>query len=132
MLYRPFESSLNELLSSHQLQRSQWTVFFYLHTYGPATLVELANYQRVEKPNITRTVHRLEELGFITRVPSADKREKRIQLTHTGRTVYQEMRVIIDKFEVEILAGIPEKEQKKIIQAMAQIRNTLIKRGNRN
>ncbi|WP_409291883.1 MarR family winged helix-turn-helix transcriptional regulator [Peribacillus sp. SCS-37] len=132
MLYRPFESRLNELLSCHKLQRSQWTVFFYLHTYGPATLVELANYQRVEKPNITRTVHRLEELGYIVQVPSADKREKRIQLTETGHGVYQEMRVIIDKFEVEILAGIPEKQQKEMIEAMAEIRNTLIKRGKRN
>lgn len=37
------------------------------------------------KPTITRTIARLEELGYVEHVPSKDKREKRMQLTELGK-----------------------------------------------
>lgn len=62
LLYRPFENRLNEQLNKHQLHRAQWTVLYYLYNNGSATNVEISHYQGVEKPTITRTVSRLEEL----------------------------------------------------------------------
>ncbi|WP_400164423.1 MarR family winged helix-turn-helix transcriptional regulator [Brevibacillus sp. TJ4] len=126
MLYRPFENQLNVLLATHQIQRAQWTVLYYLSNFGNATLVELSQYQSVEKPTVTRTVNRLEELGMIEQVPSADRREKRIQLTELGRQVYQEVRVTIDQFEQNILRGISEQEQLEAIRIMGVIRTNLL------
>lgn len=76
LLYRPFENNLNIQLNKHDLHRAQWSILHFLINYGSATLVELANYQGVEKPTITRTIARLEELGYVEHVPSKDKREK--------------------------------------------------------
>ena len=126
MLYRPFENKLNLLLSKHQLQRAQWTILYYLANFGSATLVELSNYQGVEKPTVTRTINRLEELGYIEQVPSKDKREKRMQLTEMGREVYKDVRVTINQFEQDILTGISEEEQLETIRIMKEIRNNLI------
>ncbi|WP_449620079.1 MarR family winged helix-turn-helix transcriptional regulator [Robertmurraya sp. Marseille-Q9965] len=126
MLYRPFENQLVELLGEHKLQRAQWTILYYLFNYGDATLVELSNYQGVEKPTITRTVHQLKDLEYIERVPSQDKREKRIQLSELGRKVYKEVRVTLDQFEEDILQGISETEQLDAIRIMSEIRNNLI------
>lgn len=125
VLYRPFESRLNVLLSKHQIQRAQWTILFYLVHIGPSTLVELANYLGVEKPTTTRTINRLEELGYVEQVPTKDKREKRMQITEHGIAVYTEVRVTIDKFEQDILKGISEKEQLEAIRIMDEIRNNL-------
>jgi MarR family transcriptional regulator, transcriptional regulator for hemolysin len=127
MLYRPFENKLNVLLNEHGLQRAQWTILYYLYHYGAATLVELAHYQGVEKPTVTRTMNRLEELAYVEQVPSKDKREKKMHLTQLGKKVYCEIRVPIDQFEEEILLGVSEKEQLEAIRIMGEIRNNIVK-----
>lgn len=127
LLYRPFENNLNIQLNKHDLHRAQWSILYYLNNYGSATLVELANYQSVEKPTITRTIARLEELGYVEHVPSKDKREKRMQLTELGKKVYSEVRVTIDQYEQEILKGITEEEQLAAIRIMGEIRNNILK-----
>jgi DNA-binding MarR family transcriptional regulator len=127
LLYRPFENNLNIQLNKHDLHRAQWSILYYLNNYGSATLVELANYQSVEKPTITRTIARLEELGYVEHVPSKDKREKRMRLTELGKKVYSEVRVTIDQYEQEILQGITEEEQLAAIRIMSEIRNNIIK-----
>lgn len=126
LMYRPFESQLNQELGKHGLHRAQWTILYYLVNEGPSTLVELAHYQRVEKPTMTRTVSRLEELGYVNHIPGKDRREKRMQLTAEGTKVYKKVRVTIDKFEQEILEGIPEDTQQLIIESMKAIRMNLI------
>ncbi|MFP5114785.1 MarR family winged helix-turn-helix transcriptional regulator [Bacillaceae bacterium C204] len=127
LLYRPFENKLNFHLAEHQLHRAQWSIFHYLTNYGSATLVELSHYLYVEKPTITRTINRLEELGYVEQVPSKDKREKRTQLTELGRKIYTEVRVTINQFEVDILKGITEHEQLEAIRIMGEIRDNIIK-----
>lgn len=102
---------------------------FYLSTYGSATLVELSSYQGVEKPTITRTINRLEELGYVEQLSSQDKREKRMQLTLLGKNVFADVRVTIDAYEQDILKGISEADQLKAIQIMDEIRNNILKQG---
>lgn len=100
---------------------------YYLYNYGAATNVGISHYQGVEKPTITRNVNRLEELGYLEQVKGKDKREKRIQLTKFGITIYEDVRVTIDQFEQEILGGITEEEQLKMIRMMKEIRNNIMK-----
>ncbi|TLS35395.1 MarR family winged helix-turn-helix transcriptional regulator [Pseudalkalibacillus caeni] len=131
MLYRPFENRLNIQLSKHNLHRAQWTIVYYLANFGSATLIELANYQGVEKPTITRTINSLEELGYVDHVPGKDKREKRMELTESGSELYKTVRRTIDQYEKEILEGISEEEQQETIRIMGEIRNNILKRGDR-
>ncbi|MBK5443542.1 MarR family transcriptional regulator [Peribacillus sp. TH24] len=126
LLYRPFENNLNIQLNKHNLHRAQWSILHYLSNYGSATLVELANYQSVEKPTITRTITRLEELGYVEHVPSKDRREKRMQLTELGTKIYSDVRVTIDQYEQDILTGISEEEQLAAIRIMSEVRNNII------
>ncbi len=127
LLYRPFENRLNTQLGKHQLYRAQWSILYYLSNTGPATLVELSHYLYVEKPTVTRTINRLEELGYVEHVPSKDKREKKMQLTELGRKVYKDVRETIDQFEKSILKGISEEEQLEAIRIMGEIRNNIIR-----
>jgi MarR family transcriptional regulator for hemolysin len=127
MMYRPFENKLNVHLAEHQLHRAQWTILYYLANKLTATLVELSHYMSVEKPTVTRTMNRLEELGYVEHVPGKDKREKRMQLSEAGRQVYKEVRVTIDHYEQDILKGITEQEQMEAIRIMEKIRNNITK-----
>ncbi|HJF32170.1 MAG TPA: MarR family transcriptional regulator [Sporosarcina psychrophila] len=126
LLYRPFENHLNLQLAKHDLYRAQWSILYYLSNNDSATLVELSHYQSVEKPTITRTINRLEELGYVEHIPGKDKREKRMKLTDLGKIVYKDVRVTIDQFEQDILQGISEEEQLETIRVMEGIRNNLI------
>lgn len=89
--------------------------------------MELASYQSVEKPTMTRTVQRLKELGYLESVPTKDKREKRMQLTEAGVSVYQEVRLTIDAFEEKIIEGISEEEQLEVIRLMKDIQQKITK-----
>ena len=127
LVYRPFENQLNSLLTKHQIQRAQWTVLFYLAKYGSVTLVELSHYLGVEKPTTTRTVHRLQEQGYVEQMESSDKRERRMRLTNSGEKVYHDIRLYVDQFEQEILQGINEEEIMGAIDVLKHIRMNLLK-----
>ncbi|TQR20137.1 MarR family transcriptional regulator [Psychrobacillus vulpis] len=131
LLYRPFENHLNIQLAKHDLYRAQWSILFYLYRNDSATLVELSNYQSVEKPTVTRTITRLEELGYVEQMPSKDRREKKMQLTLLGKKVYEDVRVTIDAFEQSILQGISEEDQLKAIRMMGEIRSNILEQGDK-
>ncbi|THE12238.1 MarR family transcriptional regulator [Bacillus timonensis] len=126
-LYRPFESQLNVELSKHQLYRAQWSILYYIVNFGSPTLVEISNYLGVEKPTVTRTINRLEELGYVEHIPGKDKREKRMLLTVLGKMVYHDVRKTVDQFEQEIIKGVSEKELLEAVHVMKAIRNNLVK-----
>ena len=100
-LYRPLITSLNELLSAYELSYSLWEVVFYIKNNGPSTLVDIANHYNVEKPTITRRVHRLEELQMVKQIAGQDRREKIIQLTELGEEVYKACRKKITNLEIQ-------------------------------
>ncbi len=122
---RIFTKKLNEQLSNINLYHSQWSVIYYLNMTETATLVEISNYFDVEKPTITRTVNRLEELGLIEQIPGKNKRERRIQLTDAGVQKYIEGQKIVDEFEYKIMNDIPEADREKTRQTLLQLQKNI-------
>lgn len=122
---RAFTKKLNEQLSQINIYHAQWSVIYYLHNSGTATLVEISNYFDVEKPTITRTANRLEELGLIERIPGKDKRERRIRLTDSGVHVYAEGKKIVDEFEQNLMKNIPEVDREGTRQILLQLQKNL-------
>ena len=127
-LYRPLITNLNELLASYNLSYSLWQVIFYVKNFGPSTLVDVSNYYNVEKPTITRRVHRLEELQMVNQIPGKDRREKIIQLTEIGEEIYQTCRVKITEMEYRVMEGIPEHEQNIAFEILPKIQSNLMNR----
>ncbi|MFJ8263993.1 MarR family winged helix-turn-helix transcriptional regulator [Rummeliibacillus sp. NPDC094406] len=128
LTYRPFETQLNEKLATHHLHRTEWSILYYLVTSESMTLVEIAKLLSVEKPNVTRTVKSLAERGYVEAKTGQDKREKHMVVTTKGMEIYNEIRITVDAFEQQMLAGIPEDEQLAFIQTMQKIRGNLLNR----
>ncbi|GEN86271.1 MULTISPECIES: MarR family winged helix-turn-helix transcriptional regulator [Oceanobacillus] len=124
-IYRPLMKSLNELLEKYQLSYSLWQVIVYLKDEGTSTLVDISNYYQVEKPSITRRVHRLQELGLIDEVPSANRREKIMELTTEGKRIYQICREEITALEHHISKGLSEEEQQTAFQFLMKIQDNI-------
>jgi DNA-binding MarR family transcriptional regulator len=126
LLYRPLISRLNELLSEYELSYSLWQVIFFVKNNGPSTLVEISVHFNVEKPTITRTVHRLEEKQIIKVIQGKDRREKIITLSESGEDLYQTCRQKITKLEYEVMRGIPRDEQNAVFEILPKIRENII------
>ena len=60
-------NQLNAVLKKHGLFNAQWTLLFLLNQNGPMTLTAIWKYLNVEAPTVTRTVTRLETLGWVER-----------------------------------------------------------------
>lgn len=127
-LYRPLITTLNELMSTYELSYSLWQVIFYIKNNGPSTLVDISNQYNVEKPTITRRVHRLEELKIVKQIPGKDRREKIIQLTELGEEIYQACRNKITDLENSVMEGIAKEEQNVAFQILPKIQNNIMNR----
>jgi MarR family transcriptional regulator, transcriptional regulator for hemolysin len=122
---RTFTKKLNERLAKINMYHSQWSVIYYLNISKTATLVEISNYFDVEKPTITRTVNRLEELGVIEQIPGKDKRERRIQLTDLGVQKYIEGQKIVDEFEQSVMKDITEADREQARRTLLTLQKNL-------
>ena len=84
---------------------------------GPRRITELATEERVTQPAITLLVNRLEERGWVKRVPDpSDGRAVLVSLTPVGEDVFERLRAeyrallhdemaMLDDTEVEALAA---------------------------
>lgn len=125
LLYRPLISKLNELLGEYELSYSLWQVILYVKNNGPSTLVEISAHYNVENPTITRRVQCLEEKLILNVIPGKDRREKIIQLTEYGESLYQNCREKITNLEAEVMEGIPESEQIAVFEALPKLRKNI-------
>lgn len=128
-LYRPLISKLNEELSEQDLTYSLWQIIFYLENNGPSMLVDISNHYNVEKPTITRSVHRLQEKMIVEVIPSKDRREKIIQLTAKGQDIYHACRLKITELEYKVMEGIPKEDQIVAFHILPKIHENIIKEG---
>lgn len=124
-LARNFTKKLNEKISPLGLYSSQWGIILYLYEKKQCTQIELSQYLGVEAPTITRTLTRMEEMGWVIRSEGKDKRERLIKLTEkayemfpkwheTAQNIEVEAIKNIDKDELEIFNNILEKMMKNL------------------
>ncbi|MCW2276778.1 MarR family winged helix-turn-helix transcriptional regulator [Heliophilum fasciatum] len=107
-LGRLLTKRLNEKLTPSGLHSSQWLIILLLHDRKECTQVELGHYLNVEAPTITRTLTRLEEMGWITRFEGKDKREKHIRLTNKVDAEFQKWFEAAVNVEKDALRHIDE------------------------
>ena len=75
------------------LSDSQYSVLAVLHRLGPMAPGELAEFERVQPPSMTRTVASLERAGLLSRsAHDRDRRQVVLTLTDAGLGVVEETR----------------------------------------
>jgi len=135
-LARNFNKKLNEKISPLGLYSSQWGIILYLYEKKQCTQIELSQYLGVEAPTITRTLARMEEMGWVIRQEGKDKRERHIKLTEKACDMFPkwyqaanniEIEAIndIDKDELEIFNNILEKMMKNLESEDKSVRREL-------
>lgn len=96
----------------------QIAVLASLFVYGPHTLGELADHERVSAPAMTRTVNCLQDLGYLERhADENDGRKVVIDLTDDGRAVIDETARRRDAWVEEALAELNDDEREVLAHA---------------
>jgi MarR family transcriptional regulator, transcriptional regulator for hemolysin len=124
-MQRPVASRLGKVINGFDLTLSQWKVLDFIEKSGSCTLVAISRHFSIEKPSVTRTVNCLEEKQLVEKIDGKDKREKRIQLTCSGKEEYTACRNTLDEIEVCLMGGISHEEQRILLQSLIAIRDNM-------
>jgi len=82
---------------------------------GPITLGDLAGFERVRPPTMTRIVARLEEDGMVEREPDeSDGRVTRIRLSSAGRKLISKNRTRKDAYLADRLRQLSPRERSRL------------------
>ncbi len=118
---RQIVNQLNEALKEHGLFHAQWTILYLLEKNGPMSLTEIWKYLDVEAPTVTRTVARLQILGWVERVEGIDKREKIVALSHTASEQFPKIEASIEAFELKVTQQLSQQEQQQLITLLKKL-----------
>ena len=107
------------------LTLTQLSVLGTLARHGALPIGEIAAHENVKPPSMTRTVAYLEELGLVTRGPSAtDGRQVVVDLTGDAERVLDADRRRRDAWLAQRLAALTP-EQRSLLRAVAPLLDEL-------
>ena len=111
------------------ITRSQWWVLTNLsrHEGEGYMQVELARLLDVGKVTLGGLIDRLEESGFVKRVPDkVDRRSKRVLISAKGAEVLKQIESVSKGLNDQILQGISEADEIRLTEYLAQMKRNLI------
>src|SRR3954451_12018161 len=104
--------------SDTDLSDGQLSVLALLEREGPSTPREIAGYERVQPPSMTRTLTALLDLGLVTRTEHpADRRQVLIAVTDAGAATVRETRRRRDAWLTRPLAALTPAEREILARA---------------
>ena len=115
----------NERDPENQLSISMMAVLGALYRFGELTIGELAAFERVQPPTMTRKVTSLEEGGYLTRRPhESDGRVVVVTLSEKGRATVLADRKLRDEWLARQLRDLTA-EERDILRAAVPILHRL-------
>lgn len=113
-------------LSTLSLHPGQEAVLKTLAESDGLPMTQLAALLGVQPPTVTKMITRLGAQGYVERRASEDDaRQAYVFLTKSGRKVIRAVDRAWNKVEKEALAGIGEKDRKKLRRLLRQIHHNL-------
>jgi DNA-binding MarR family transcriptional regulator len=104
------------------LLRPDWRVVFHLGMFGRMTASEIASAARMHKTKISRAVQRLSDRCYVTRQRDAvDRRVEHLELTPSGRRVFQDLQEIARDFDAKLVADFPAEEERILRKALCRL-----------
>lgn len=118
---RLMSEMINEVLEAYQLNYSLWQVIYLIHEHQCITSIDLSKILKVSKPSIAKRIQVLLQLNIIEPVKSLDKREKKLQLTAHGYSVFSDCSKMIDVAEQDLLSNFQIKDLQQTFETLEQI-----------
>lgn len=128
-LSRDVNQYLNEALKDENISMSHWSVIFQLHINEQMTQSELKAQLNIEAPPLSRTLTRLEELGYVHKFSSIDKRTNNIVLTSKGEANYTRWQRAIQQAEDRLIEEFGSDRKQELDQLTLLLSSIIRKQG---
>ena len=100
---------LAEALDVHGLRAPEWRVLASLHARQRCSMSELADLASIDRSTLTRTVDRMQQAGWVTRLSDAeDMRVTRLAPTAAGEELFARIWPAVEQLNDAALAGLPD------------------------
>lgn len=113
-------ADLSERLSACDLRISDASVLMLVESRDDMTSSEIGKILDIQRANMVPLLNRMEEVRLIERVP-INLKSQAIRLTREGAARLKEVRAIVDRFESDLLARIPEDHRGHFLPALQSL-----------
>jgi DNA-binding MarR family transcriptional regulator len=104
----------------------EWRVMATVGSRHGCTAQYIAQSTRMHKTRVSRAIGHLEERELIERASSAaDKREREVRLTKTGRRMYAELVPLVLERERQLLACLSKEQLRGLVAGMEALESFL-------
>lgn len=115
-----------------ELSMLMMNVMFCLHHEGEMSMSELADELMLSKQQMTQLIHKLEQLGYITRaVDDGDRRRIIVRITDKAALMIDEKTQVYLREYGEMVDRLSARELKQLSAAMATVNRLLDRLGTR-
>ena len=110
----------------YNLTRMKWLALAILDRKDGISQSELAEKMDIERSSVGRLLDRMEQRGFIRRVPDAqDRRFIRVFITDEGRPLLEELEKVSSEVKAIAISGLSTKELDDLANTLLIMKNNL-------
>lgn len=124
ILYREHAKFLNERVKDENLSSGLFPLLIKIYKNDGIIQEELAEAFHLNESTITRNLKKLEDKGFIERIP--EKRKKIIKITDEGKKTAQKVMDYDDEWDEKIQSIVGIEEYNHLKDILKKIANNLI------
>ena len=120
------DRELAQGLRDFGLRVPEWRALAALSARQKCTMSELADLATIDRTTLTRTIDRMQEAGWLTRLAdAADMRVTRLALTAAGRKMFDRLWPEVERLNELALAGLSPSQVESLRRMLGQMRDNL-------
>ena len=126
-IYKIWHRQVEKKLMAEGMSIMEFRMLKSLNEKGPQPMVKLAEANMISQGWVTNLIDRLEEKGYAQRIrDQQDRRVIKISSTGEGSSFYKAIKEVHERFIMQTLKFMDEKECKGVIEALHKIEDQLI------
>lgn len=107
---RSLDIGINRRLAPHGIYESQWVMLNAINDLGPITVTNLSKALIIQPPTVTKTINRLEKLGYVKRIAGKNKKEREITLTELSKEKLDFWNELVNQYYESLLQSYSDEE----------------------
>jgi DNA-binding MarR family transcriptional regulator len=120
------DRELAQGLRDFGLRVPEWRALAALYARQKCTMTELADLASIDRTTLTRTVDRMQDAGWLTRLADAeDMRVTRLALTAAGRKMFERIWPEVQRLNELALSGLSSAQIESLRRILGQMRDNL-------
>ena len=120
------DRELAQGLRGYGLRVPEWRALAALYSKQRCTMSELSDFATIDRTTLTRTVDRMEDAGWLTRLADeADARITRLALTAAGRRMFERIWPDVQRLNELALDGLSAAQIESLRKILGQMRANL-------